>query len=191
MQLHRQIGARLRRFRVAQSLELREIGAGTEAGSRAGQDDATHAVFAVGGAQRLEQRARQRRIERVALLRPVERQDADRAFVLCQQVHSDARRRRASSVSATSRRKSSPAGTMSCTRPALWPASTLPHSTSPRNAACLSEYSWNRVSSSARLAPARSAASYFLLKAVFRGSVGVAPAPTPAGLLRPGAGSGR
>ena len=81
MELHGQLGTRFGRFRILQSLELGEIGAGAESGTGAREDDAVHPRLRVRLAQRLEQIARQRGVEGVPLLRPIEREDADISLV--------------------------------------------------------------------------------------------------------------
>jgi hypothetical protein len=81
VQMHRQLGARLGGLRVGEPFELGEVRAGAESRCGAGEDDGAHAFVLVGGAQCLEQRLGERRIERVALFRTVERQDAHRALV--------------------------------------------------------------------------------------------------------------
>jgi len=87
VQLHGEGRALLGRLRIGELLELAEIGAGAECGSRARQHHAAHRLVGVRPAQRLEQRARQGGVERVALLRAVQRQHANRALVFDEQDH--------------------------------------------------------------------------------------------------------
>ena len=85
------------------------------------------------------------------------------------------------SSSCTRRRMTSAAGRMSSTRPALCPASTLPHSTSPSSAAFFSDGCLKIIQLS-RDAPARCAASYLREKAFFSCRIGSAAAPDQAGV---------
>src|SRR3954463_9204643 len=137
MELHRELCALLGRLRVLQTLELGQVGARAEPLPCARQHYAADAFILVRAMTGLEQRMVQLRVERIALLRTVHRQNADGVPVFHKQhTHRDASLRRASSASATSRRMISAAGRISSTSPALCPASTLPHSTSPSSAAC-------------------------------------------------------
>src|SRR6185503_7445785 len=159
------------------------------------ENDASHRFVRIRGPDFIQKGLRQRGVERVALFRAIQRQDPDRAAVLHEKVrrrspisgnrglslifiHSVASLWRACSSSATRRRITSAAGRISSTRPALWPASTLPHSTSPSRAACFRLESLSRADSSSGEAPARSAVSYFREKAFFRSRMGCAPRPT-------------
>ena len=85
VELHRQLGAILRRQAGAELLELGEVRACAEPLPRAGQHDGADRIVGVGGPQRIEQSLRQLGVERVALLRAVHGEDADRAAVFDQQ----------------------------------------------------------------------------------------------------------
>jgi hypothetical protein len=145
MELHRELGALLGGTRILQALELGQVGTGAEPLPGARQHDAADALSSISFFQVLQEGLSELRIERVALLRAIHRENPDRIPVLNDQdrdrpylfvLHSEASLRLASSASATSRRMISAAGRISSTRPALCPASTLPHSTSPSSAAC-------------------------------------------------------
>ena len=90
MQLHRQLGALLGRLRILQALELGQVGAGAEPLPRAGQHDAADRLVGDRRRAALSSRAsRELRIERVALLRAIHREDADRAAVFDEQNRDD------------------------------------------------------------------------------------------------------
>src|SRR5512145_2172862 len=139
MQLHGELGAVLGGEAGAELLEFAQVCASAEPLARAGKDKRADRFVGVRCAQCIEQALGQRLVERIALLRPVHGEDADGAAVLDQERHREASLRRACSSSCTSRFITSAAGRISSTRPALCPASTLPHSTSPSSAACLSD----------------------------------------------------
>src|SRR5262249_4913221 len=153
-----------------------EIRPRAEALPRSRQHDTAHAFQLISFIQFFKESVGEIRIERVALLRAIHGQDANGISILDHQnrdsphlfvSHREATLRRASSAWAPSGRLCPAAGRTSSTMPALCPASTLPHSTSPCSAAALRLEVLKISSSSEEEAPARSAASYLAEKAFF------------------------
>ena len=66
----------------AQRLERRDVAAGRERISGAGEDDGAHAVLAAEAVEHLRELAEERRIHRVLLLGPVDPDDGDRVSAL-------------------------------------------------------------------------------------------------------------
>jgi hypothetical protein len=87
VQLHGELGARLDEVLLVgrEVLELGEVGARAKPLPRARQHHAADRVIGIRGAQGIEQRLCQRGIQRVALLRTIQGEDAHGATVLDQQ----------------------------------------------------------------------------------------------------------